>query len=646
MARAKKTAAKTTTDDTDNIVKFGDTFYLQHNSGQYIVAVDRGEYNYPQLGNIGKVALQLIGGREGEAVNSQSRIKIKTTESVTAENNILGAFANRHDCYYWQDGYDEDKQSWVISKFSGESGPIYYDDQVYLTNCSYTNQRLIADTSTPGYITTAENVGDWWVVESTVALAPAQESADSPTVALETPSLPATAPPNVAPSPAGPTQQTQQLSSNFYPTCTDIFVNGNVLSATCNKVDGSPNQTSLVLMGIENIDGQLIITDPNKPSSFQDSCTNISVNGNVLSATCNKADGSPNQTSLVLDGIENIDGTLTYTGASIAPSLGESASASPNVAPSPAPVSSEQFRPLEASGGLGHPASAPPNVAPPPTSPAGTPSPPVTPTPAIAQPIPPVKLQGRQKVLVFDANQPAISVGSRALRPQGNLTIEAWIHPATDAGKQIILADGETLFYLEGGELKFQTPLSSQAIASSGAGITAGSWYHVAVTRAGSLTGETKLYINGVENDNQAAILPVLAFGDTYLGGQADVTDTRFQGKLLEVRVWRFARSQDEIRSNLSYPLTGRELGLVRCWSLNESFGNTVGNRTTYQAVGTIAGEVTWEEAEIPLKLKLDPQERLTRSTGLEDYGYWYREMAKQQNPAADPLVRRGRIWA
>ncbi|MEH2425091.1 MAG: LamG-like jellyroll fold domain-containing protein [Nostoc sp.] len=182
IAKVKRTASTTT---TDNTIKFGDTFYLKHVSGQYLVAVDRGQYNYPQLGNTGKVALQLIGGREGEVVNSPSRIKIKTTESVTANNNILGAFANSHDCYYWSDGYDEEKQSWLITKVSDKAGPICYEDRIYLTNCSYTNQNLIADTNTPGYITTAENVGDWWVVESTVSSPSASTKSSSVPVMTE-----------------------------------------------------------------------------------------------------------------------------------------------------------------------------------------------------------------------------------------------------------------------------------------------------------------------------------------------------------------------------------------------------------------------------------------------------------------------------
>ncbi|MEH2279422.1 MAG: LamG-like jellyroll fold domain-containing protein [Nostoc sp.] len=636
----------------ENTVKFGDSFYLKHATNQYIVAVNRGTYNWPQLGNTGKVTLQLVGNSEGEVVRAQNRIKIKTTESTTGNNDILGAFSNNHNCYYWQDGYDENKQSWIITKVSGKGGAIRYDDRVYLTNSSYTNQKLCADTSSVGYITTSENTKDWWILESAVSVSsPAQESSSPPT-ATEIPSQPASAPPNVAPSPAASTQPSNAaiapsvISSTYQQSCSDISIQGNVLSATCTKSDGSLNNTSIVLKGIENIDGELKLTDPNKPSSYQETCTEIFIQGNVLSATCKKADGSPNKTSIVLDGIENIDGNLTYTGTTEQlGELGETATASPNISPSPSPVSPEQFRPIEQSGTLPEPASAPPNVAPSPTQSSVESNPPVTPAPIIAPPIPPVRLQGSQNVLVLDDKHQGISAGGGALRPQGNFTIEVWVYPATNAGKQVIFADGETLFYLEGGELKFQTPLSSEAIASVGAGITSGSWYHVAVVRAGSRPGDTKLYINGVHNDNQKAISPVLSFGNTYLGGQPNVADSRFQGKLLEVRVWRYARSQAEIEANQMYPLTGRELGLVRYWSLNQTVGSTLEDKTTNRAVGTLSGNPVWEEAEIPLKLKLDPQERLTRSTGLEDYGYWFKEMAKQQKTEADPPFRRGRIW-
>ena len=261
-------------------------------------------------------------------------------------------------------------------------------------------------------------------------------------------------------------------------------------------------------------------------------------------------------------------------------------------------------------------------------------------------PVSPTPTHGSQSVLNLGDNHQGIAAGSGALKPKGRFTIEAWVYPATSAGKQVIYSEGESLFYLEGGELKYQIGSAENAIASVGAGITAGNWYHVAVARGGRRPGSTKLYINGTQNDNKSAIPAVLTVGSTYLGSQSDVADSRFQGKLLEVRVWRFARSQAEIQANMTYFLTGRELGLVRCWTLNEGFGNAIGDKTTNSAVGTAIGDATWEAVEIPIKINLNAQERLTRSTGLEDYGYWFKEMAKQQKTEADPPFRRGRIWA
>lgn len=257
-----------------------------------------------------------------------------------------------------------------------------------------------------------------------------------------------------------------------------------------------------------------------------------------------------------------------------------------------------------------------------------------------------VQLENRLKVLVFDANSQGIAVGSGALRPQGRFTIEAWVCPAKDAGKQVIFVDGEMRLYLEMGELKFQPSSAAEAISSVAAGLVAGHWYHVAVARGGSRSGDTKLYINGVENDNKTAVPSVTSFGSTYLGGDPEMSDSSFQGKLLEVRVWRFSRLPAEIRANMTYFLTGRELGLVRCWTLKEGFGTAIGDKTINRATGNVLGDATWEESDIPIKVNLNAQERLTRSTGFEDYDYWYKEMVKQQKTEADPIFRRGRIWA
>ncbi|WP_375510417.1 hypothetical protein [uncultured Nostoc sp.] len=157
------------------VVKFNDKFYLKHESSKYLIAVEQGRYNWPKLSQEKKklAKLELVGGN-GE-LQSNSRIKITTTESAIGNNNVLGAFADSHDCYYWQDGYDEDKQSWQITKAAGDAGPIHYGDRVRISNISYSNQRLAPDTKYDGYITTVENAEDSWIL----APAPAVDSSGS-----------------------------------------------------------------------------------------------------------------------------------------------------------------------------------------------------------------------------------------------------------------------------------------------------------------------------------------------------------------------------------------------------------------------------------------------------------------------------------
>lgn len=104
--------------------------------------------------------------------------------------------------------------------------------------------------------------------------------------------------------------------NTFQRTCSDIgFVNNNgqaTLQASCLRINGTENPTSLVLQGIVNRDGTLV-REPGA-STFQRSCDdiNILVDGLdvTISAQCTKINGSSNPTSLPLDGIENDDGNL------------------------------------------------------------------------------------------------------------------------------------------------------------------------------------------------------------------------------------------------------------------------------------------------------------------------------------------------
>ena len=106
-------------------------------------------------------------------------------------------------------------------------------------------------------------------------------------------------------------------ANTFQITCSEIHFaysgNNATLQAVCLRANGTPNQTSLTLQGISNQNGKLV--QGSGASTFQQSCGNIQIlldNGPnaTLSAICRTKSGSANPTSLSLNNIANDNGKL------------------------------------------------------------------------------------------------------------------------------------------------------------------------------------------------------------------------------------------------------------------------------------------------------------------------------------------------
>ena len=110
---------------------------------------------------------------------------------------------------------------------------------------------------------------------------------------------------------AGPTSP-----STFQTSCQNIKVvsDGGVLTANCRRSNGTLKSTSLSLNGIDNQDGNLAYGPRSTTgASYRSSCQNININGANLSASCRRANGTFKSTSILLLGIDNINGNLTYS---------------------------------------------------------------------------------------------------------------------------------------------------------------------------------------------------------------------------------------------------------------------------------------------------------------------------------------------
>jgi hypothetical protein len=101
-------------------------------------------------------------------------------------------------------------------------------------------------------------------------------------------------------------------ASTYQDSCDNLSISGNSLVAYCRTKSGDFVQSSIVLRGIDNVNGVLTATNFDRPSTYQHSCDNISISRNVLTAFCETGNGKKNQTTISLSGIGNDNGVLVY----------------------------------------------------------------------------------------------------------------------------------------------------------------------------------------------------------------------------------------------------------------------------------------------------------------------------------------------
>ncbi|MEG4986423.1 CVNH domain-containing protein [Microcoleus sp. BR0-C5] len=103
-----------------------------------------------------------------------------------------------------------------------------------------------------------------------------------------------------------------QKASTFATSCTDFSINGAQLSATCEKKNGTNQRTSITIQGVHNKNGQLVQGNIGEASTFNRTCTDFGINGAQISANCRTSSGDSRHSSVTLLGINNNDGKLMY----------------------------------------------------------------------------------------------------------------------------------------------------------------------------------------------------------------------------------------------------------------------------------------------------------------------------------------------
>ncbi|MCF8297340.1 MAG: T9SS type A sorting domain-containing protein [Saprospiraceae bacterium] len=189
--------------------------------------------------------------------------------------------------------------------------------------------------------------------------------------------------------------------------------------------------------------------------------------------------------------------------------------------------------------------------------------------------------QGAGNALDLDGTNDCVNIVNFGIT--NTFTAEAWIKPdvttGTDPYYYTVMASsvsypasGYPIFIIvHGSELRVCAYQANPSIyiETSGAGLTTGTWFHIAVTATKNST--TKIYVNGIERGSGTAgtqdMSTILTIGDL----RPD-RGLCFNGTIDEVRIWNVVRTQTEIQEwmNKTNGLTS-ETGLVSVWHLDES---------------------------------------------------------------------------
>jgi hypothetical protein len=184
----------------------------------------------------------------------------------------------------------------------------------------------------------------------------------------------------------------------------------------------------------------------------------------------------------------------------------------------------------------------------------------------------------------------------------GDITLQAWVYPTSDCtGDQGVIAklNSYMLYCGSSGYWKyvFDADGLSWSGSTSGVKVRKNEWHHIAYVKSGTTL---KIYVDGnvilTTTSNVPATVGVN--NDPFQIGRFG-TSSYFQGEIDEVRVYRSARTQSQIESDMHNYGPISEATLVAYYDFNEGTGTTLFNRSQNASSlsdMSIVGSPTWTD--------------------------------------------------
>jgi hypothetical protein len=213
--------------------------------------------------------------------------------------------------------------------------------------------------------------------------------------------------------------------------------------------------------------------------------------------------------------------------------------------------------------------------------------------------------------LAFDGVDDRVRVAdSASLDIVQHITLEAWFRAESIPGSggqarvvsksfnyelSVHSADGGCVAGTAG-DVQWRAIIGGADRRICGGAIAPGTWHHVAGTYNGS---QFVLYLDGNLVAGTARSGSIGTNNEDLLIGNNPVLNRPFKGDIDEVRVWRVARTQQQIIDDMDRELSGTEAGLVAYYRLNEGSGQYVFDETDYGNDGVL-GSTAGVDADDP----------------------------------------------
>ncbi|MBI3416254.1 MAG: hypothetical protein HY043_13250 [Verrucomicrobia bacterium] len=188
------------------------------------------------------------------------------------------------------------------------------------------------------------------------------------------------------------------------------------------------------------------------------------------------------------------------------------------------------------------------------------------------------RLHAQNRVLELDGNDSYVELPADLLKDVKNeLTVEGWIRwerlgewarffDFGPQGKSLTVSQFYDTANLDGKIHHTDRRVQTVRVVSV---LQTNRWYHLACTISDL---GTQLYVNGVlaGSDRFIPNLDQFRSGVHRVGASANAADKQGHRQIDEFRVWSVARTEEQIRQAMWEKPTGREAGLLGCWTFDQ----------------------------------------------------------------------------